>query len=243
MHLVLVDLTVNPPPCAAQQRAENCSGMPGSGHHWLTSLVCRTPGVSRRRKRERGSWVGARRVALPYVSSHPPFRTARTTFMVYGSAPTVLLQGYHPEAFLRLSPASTEYTVHSLRVRWVPLLQSFRRLGAFAMGTPPRVHGFPGLRLLCPIRLSSGASTFREAFPPHSFPTALHIPSGVSRVPPGRLKQNEGGGVLSLPLPLFAAPQSLALGYGRLTKGTVASTMGCLGPYSHRSCMISGSTG
>jgi hypothetical protein len=30
VSLVLVGLTVNPPPCAAQQRAANCSGMPGS---------------------------------------------------------------------------------------------------------------------------------------------------------------------------------------------------------------------
>jgi hypothetical protein len=66
--------------------------------------------------------------------------------------------------------------VDSLRVRWGPLLRSSRRLGAFAMGTSPRVHGFPVLRLLCPIRLSSVALRFREAFPPRYFPTALHIP-------------------------------------------------------------------
>ena len=147
------------------------------------------------------------------------------------------------EASFRISPAFPAYTVNSLRVRWIPLLQSFRRLGAFAMGTPPRVHGFPVRRLLCPFRLSSVASNFRETFPPHYFPTALHIPTGVSRVPHGRLKQNEVGGVLSFPLPLFAAPQALALGYVRLTKGTQATHEGCLGPYSHRSCMISGSTG
>jgi hypothetical protein len=35
VRLVLVGLTVNPPPCAAQQRAEHCSGMPGS----VSSLV------------------------------------------------------------------------------------------------------------------------------------------------------------------------------------------------------------
>jgi hypothetical protein len=118
----------------------------------------------------------------------------------------------HHEAFLRISPASTEYPVDSLRVRWVPLFQSFRRLGAFALGTPPRVHGFPVLRLLCPFRLSPLASSFREAFPPHYFPTALPIQRGVSRVQPGRLKWNEVSGVLSLSLPLFAAPQSLGLG-------------------------------
>ena len=40
----------------------------------------------------------------------------------------------------------------SLRVRWVPLVRSFRRLGAFALGQMPRVHGFPVRRLLRPIR-------------------------------------------------------------------------------------------
>src|SRR5262249_48103722 len=38
-------------------------------------------------------WVGTRRVALPYVSSCPPLKTVRTTFMVYGLAPAVILRG------------------------------------------------------------------------------------------------------------------------------------------------------
>jgi hypothetical protein len=33
----------------------------------------------------------------------------------------------------------------SLRVRWVPLLQSFQRLGAFAFSPHPGVPSFPGL--------------------------------------------------------------------------------------------------
>src|ERR687888_348483 len=37
-------------------------------------------------------WVGTRRVALPYVSSCPPLKTVRTTFMVYGLAPAVSLR-------------------------------------------------------------------------------------------------------------------------------------------------------
>jgi hypothetical protein len=148
-----------------------------------------------------------------HVSSSPPLRTRRATFTAPGSTPAVLLQGQHPEAFLRLSPAYTDFTVNSLRVRWIPLLQSCHRLGAFAMGTHPRVHGFPVRRLLCPIRLSPGASSLRETFPSHYFPTALAIPRGVSRVPHGRLQWNEGGGVLlSLPLPRFAAPQALDRG-------------------------------
>src|SRR5712691_7153636 len=96
-------------------------------------------------------WVGTRRVALPYVSSCPPLKTVRTTFMVYGLAPAVPLRGPTKRSFpfLQLHRRSP---VDSLRVRWVPLFRSFRRLGAFAMGKIPRVHGFPVLRLLRPIR-------------------------------------------------------------------------------------------
>jgi hypothetical protein len=128
----------------------------------------------------------------------PPFSTVRATFTAHGSTPAVLLHSLRYEASLRISPAYTGFPVHSLRVRWVPLFRSFRRLGAFALGMPPRVHGFPVLRLLCPIRLSPVASSFRETFPPHYFPTALPIHRGLSRVQPGRLKWNEGGGVLLL---------------------------------------------
>ena len=101
----------------------------------------------------------------------------------------------HPAAILRISPAYPEYTGHSLRVRWVPVCRSCRRLGAFAMGTLPRVPGFPVCRLLCPIRLSSQASSLRETLPPHYFPTALCIHRGVSRVHHGGLKPDGAGGM------------------------------------------------
>jgi len=43
--------------------------------------------------------------------------------------------------------------------------------------------------------------------------TLLYIPFRLSRVPHGRLKQNEVGGVfISLPQPRFAAPQALDRG-------------------------------
>ena len=117
--------------------------------------------------------------------------------------------------------------VDSLRVHWVPVFPSSHRRGAFAIRPPPGVPSFPGFRLLCPIRLSSLASSFREVFPPHSFPTALHLHRGVSRVPPGRLKQHDVGGVfISLPLPLFAAPQVLDRGEDRLISVTFASVSG-----------------
>ena len=97
--------------------------------------------------------------------------------------------------------------VYSLRVHWVPLFPSFHRLGAFAISPHPGVHGFPVRRLLCPIRLSPETSSFREAFPPHYFPTALGIPRGVSRVHRGGLKRDEGGGVLlCVPSALCGSP-------------------------------------
>ena len=63
----------------------------------------------------------------------------------------------------------------SLRVRWVPLLQSFRRLGAFAFSPHPGVPSFPGLRLLCPIRLLEGHREFRWALA-SLLSTSLRIP-------------------------------------------------------------------
>jgi len=96
-------------------------------------------------------WVGTRRVALPYVSSCPPLKTVRTTFMVYGLAPAVPLRARTKRSF-PFRQLHSAFPVDSLRVRWVPLVRSFRRLGAFAMGQMPRVHGFPVRRLLRPIR-------------------------------------------------------------------------------------------
>ena len=97
------------------------------------------------------SWVGTRRVALPYVSSCPPLKTVRTTFMVYGLAPAVSLRARTKRSF-PFRQLHSAFPVDSLRVRWVPLVRAFRRLGAFAMSPHPRVDSFPVLRLLRPIR-------------------------------------------------------------------------------------------
>ena len=87
------------------------------------------------------------------------------------------------------------------------MFQSFRRLGAFAVSPHPGVRGFPTFRLLCPIRLSPRTSSFRETLPSHSCPTALGIPRGVSRVPRGGRKRDEGGGVwLCVPSALGGSP-------------------------------------
>ena len=143
---------------------------------------------------------------MPYVSSCPPLKTVRTTFMVYGLAPAVSLRARTKRSF-PFRQLHSAFPVDSLRVRWVPLVQSFRRLGAFAVSPHPRVDSFPVLRLLCPIRLSPRASSFRETLPSHYFPTALGIPRVVSRVHRGGLKRDEVGGVLlCVPSALCGSP-------------------------------------
>ena len=67
--------------------------------------------------------------------------------MVYGLAPAVSLRARTKRSF-PFRQLHSAFPVDSLRVRWVPLVQSFRRLGAFAMRPHPRVDSFPVLRLL-----------------------------------------------------------------------------------------------
>src|SRR5262245_35333346 len=114
----------------------------------------RTLGLSRAWKPERGSWGGARRVALLYVSSRPPLRTARTTFMVYGSAPVIILHGVTMKRRVPLRQFHRYPPVYSLRVHWVPLFPASHKLRAFALGPHPRVGGLPARRLRRPIRHS-----------------------------------------------------------------------------------------
>ena len=106
-------------------------------------------------------------------------------------------------AFLQLH---STFPVDSLRVRWVPLFPSFQRLGAFAFSPHPGVPSFPGLRLLCPIRLLLRALAFRWGLP-SLLPAHLHIPQEVSRVPYGGRKQDGLGGALStVPSTLCGSP-------------------------------------
>ena len=82
----------------------------------------------------------------------------------------------------------------------------FQRLGAFAMGTTPRVDGVTVLRLLCPIRLSVRPLAFRWGLP-YLLPTRLDIPHEVSRVQHGGLQRNDEGGVLlAAPSVLYGSP-------------------------------------
>jgi hypothetical protein len=96
------------------------------------------------------------------------------------------------------------FTAH--RVRWVPLVPSFQRLGAFALSPHPSVRGFPTRRLLCPCRLFLRALAFRWGLP-YLLPARLPIPQEVSRVPYGGLKQDGLGGALStVPSTLCGSP-------------------------------------
>src|SRR6266446_4832410 len=98
-------------------------------------------------------WVATRRGLTKPVSSSPPFRAVRETFTSYGSKPPI----QSPRKFLkRLFPFPLlhgAFPVDSLRVRKVPFVRSFRRLGAFAFSPRPGVDSFPVFRLLCPNRL------------------------------------------------------------------------------------------
>jgi hypothetical protein len=108
------------------------------------------------------------------------------------------------------------FPVDSLRVRWVPLVPSFQRRGAFALSPRPGVPSFPGLRLLCPCRLFLRALAFRWGLP-YLLPARLPIPQEVSRVPYGGRKQDGLGGALStVPSTLCGSPDG-AWGRDRFT--------------------------
>ena len=177
--------------------------------------------------RKRG-WVGARRVALLYVSSRPPLRTVRAAFTAHGSAPLVNLPSKAMKRRFPLRPPSQmpSSVLHPLSpaypLIWVQLARSLgtwfavslctsssQRLGAFAISPHPGGHGFPVRRLLCPIRLSVRALAFRWGLP-SLLPTRLPIPREVSRVRHGRLKRNEVGGVLlAAPSVLYGSPVTI----------------------------------
>jgi hypothetical protein len=96
--------------------------------------------------------------------------------------------------------------VDSSRVRWVPLLRSFRKLGAFTFSPHPGVLSFPECRLLCPIHLSPQASGFAlgSRCPPS---TSLRILAKVSRVHHVGLRRGAvGGALLTAPSALCGSP-------------------------------------
>jgi hypothetical protein len=184
-----------------------------------TRLRLKAPNAGRQARREAEARQLDRDKARcdMHVSSSPPLSTGLAALTAPGSAPGIVLHGKTMKRRFPFRQVHECPPVYSLRVHWGPWLPASHRRGAFAIRPHPGVHGFPVRRLLCPIRLSPEASHCREAFPPHSFPPALRILRGASRVPHGRLRQNAVGGVfISLPHPLLAAPQALDSGENRL---------------------------
>src|SRR5215475_6532263 len=94
--------------------------------------MCMSMDKRRRLQVSHSRWVATRCGLYKPVSSSPPLKTVRTTFMVYGLAPAVILRAHTKRScpFLQLHRYPP---VYSVRVRGVPLLRSFRRLGAFAL--------------------------------------------------------------------------------------------------------------
>ena len=104
------------------------------------------PAISDLTGYEDAATVGKRKARYPcgYVSSRSPFRTVREAFTSYGSTPSVILHGF--VSMKRLFPFLQfhgTFSVFGLRLHWVPLVPSFRRLGTFAFSSHPGVRGFP----------------------------------------------------------------------------------------------------
>jgi hypothetical protein len=120
--------------------------------------------------------------------------------------------------------------VDSLRVRWVPLVRSFRRLGAFALGQMPRVHGFPVRRLLRPLRHFLRHWSFVRVsltyFPP-SFASSESFPCSTCKTQTDRVRWC----VPIVPSTLCGFPAS-AQGRSRFTCATMRMTLdvSCYGP-------------
>src|SRR5262245_18426091 len=100
--------------------------------------------------------------------------------MASGSTPVIVLHAGTMKRWFPFRQFHRHPPVDSLRVHWVPLVPSSHRLGAFAISPHPGVPSFPGLRLLCPIRLFVKALAFRWGLP-CLLSTRLHIPHEVSR--------------------------------------------------------------
>ena len=158
-------------PPSTWRRECPCVGPYFPNKHWVSGL----PGWHHRQGMPGCPfrWVGTERGA--YRFSIPPVehracdfhRTRRSTF---GRSPWLSMKRLFP--FPQLHSA---FSMDSLRVRWVPLVPSFQRLGAFAPSPHPGVRGFPTRRLLCPCRLFLRALAFRWGLP-YLLPARLPIP-------------------------------------------------------------------
>jgi hypothetical protein len=110
------------------------------------------------------------------------------------------------------------------------------------MGDIPRVSGFPGLRLLRPIRHFLRASGFRPGSPPSYCP--LPLPS-FKKLPVFGVEDSSGMMEVAcfwLPRPRSAAPQS-TYRVGQVYLYCRGNAGHCSGPYSCLASTISGVTG
>ena len=126
--------------------------------------------------------------------------------MASGSAPLIVLHGVSMKRRVPFRQFHRYPPVDSFRVHWVPLFPSFQRLGAFACSPHPGVHGFPGRRLLRPIRHFLRHWGFVGVSLPYS-PLPFASGQEASRVHHEGLKRHAGGGVLlNAPSPLWGSP-------------------------------------
>src|SRR5262249_8336620 len=105
----------------------------------------------------------------PPLVAIPSVRDTAHAFTSYGSAPSISSPSVTRSVPSRFVGSTEHSPCTALRVRRLPLVQSFRRLGAFAISPYPGVRGFPALRLLRPFRHSSRALVFRESVRPSPY--------------------------------------------------------------------------
>jgi len=140
--------------------------------------------------------------------SQSPFRTGLEAFTASGSAPSISSPSVTRSVPSRFIGSTAHAPCTAWRVRRLPLVQSFRRLGAFAISPYPGVRGFPALRLLRPFRHASRAVVLRERVRPSPY-----FPSTCASLRERPVcNQQDANDMLSVagfwwPLPLSAAPQ------------------------------------
>jgi hypothetical protein len=192
-------------------------------------------------KRERGSWVATRRGLYKPVSSSPPFRTGLAALTASGSAPLIDLHGMTMKRRFPFRQFHRYPPVYSLRVHWVPLFPSSQRLGAFAvrcarLSRAQTTMPHPTLRESLGVSLGS------------PLPTS-HSPSHPSRSLPCSTWKTQTECCrwrvcLLAPSALCGSPVfAQRVGQVDLCDEGIPAKLDGLRPYSHRSCMISGSTG
>ena len=206
-----------------------------------------TPKLTCRRKPQRGSWVGARRVALPHVSSRPPLRTGLTTCTVSGSAPAGGLRARTKPSFPLPQPPQGQS---------LPPWTACAFAASLGAGLSAGAGPAPGVRLpvgtACPPADSSApaATPLRHRDGGQGLPLpTVHFPWPPARRCPcspwqTHVARDRGRVALRAPSALCGSPVCAQRG-GQVHLGDRghARRAGGHGPSSHRACRIAGSTG